>query len=31
MASRGGDTCAPSLFWSYNNQPPPPPPTPPLC
>jgi len=31
MASQGGDTCAPPLFWSYNNQPPPPPPTPPLC
>ncbi|KAL9347369.1 hypothetical protein Peur_058735 [Populus x canadensis] len=31
MASQSGDTCAPTHFWSYNNQPPPPPPAPPLC
>jgi cell division protein FtsB len=31
MASQSGDTCAPSSFWPYNNQPPPPPPAPPLC
>ena len=33
MASQSGDTCAPSPFWPYNNQPlpPPPPPAPPLC
>jgi hypothetical protein len=31
MASQSGDTCAPPLFWPYNNQPPPPPPAPPLC
>jgi len=31
MASQSGDTCAPTPFWSYNNQPPPPPPAPPLC
>jgi len=29
MASQSGDTCAPPLFWPYNNQPPPP--APPLC
>jgi len=34
MSSQSGDTCAPTPFWSYNNQPPPPPPpppAPPLC
>ena len=31
MASQSGDTCAPTSFWPYNNQPPPPPPAPPLC
>ena len=31
MASQSGDTCAPTPFWPYNNQPPPPPPAPPLC
>jgi hypothetical protein len=31
MASQGGDTCVPPLFWPYNNQPPSPPPAPPLC
>jgi septal ring factor EnvC (AmiA/AmiB activator) len=31
MASQDGDTCAPPLFWPYNNQPPSPPPAPPLC
>jgi hypothetical protein len=30
MASQSGDTCAPTSFWSYNNQPSPPP-APPLC
>jgi len=31
MASQSGDTCEPTPFWPYNNQPPPPPPAPPLC
>jgi hypothetical protein len=31
MASQSGDTCAPTPFWPYNNQPPPPPLAPPLC
>ena len=31
MSSQSGDTCAPTPFWPYNNQPPPPPPAPPLC
>jgi len=31
MASQSGDTCAPSSFWPYNNQPLPPPPALPLC
>jgi len=31
MASQSSDTCAPTPFWPYNNQPPPPPPAPPLC
>ena len=31
MASQSGDTCAPTPFWPYNNQPPPLPPAPPLC
>ena len=31
MASQSSDTCAPPLFWPYNNQPPPSPPAPPLC
>jgi len=31
MASQSGDTCAPTPFWPYNNQPPPPSPAPPLC
>ena len=32
MASQNGNTCVPSSFLPYNNQPPrPPPPAPPLC
>jgi hypothetical protein len=31
MASQSGDTCAPTSFWSYNNQPPSPPSAPLLC
>jgi hypothetical protein len=31
MASQSGDTCVPSPFLPYNNQPPPPPPAPLLC
>jgi len=31
MASQSGDTCAPTPFWPYNNQPRPPPPASRLC
>jgi hypothetical protein len=31
MALQSGDTCAPTPFWLYNNQPPSPPSAPPLC